>query len=140
MRTAAHLLLAAVCAAEAVAPGVPAAAPVPAPPARLDPAHVAGRWDVREGGWHGTMIFARDGVYSWRAGDSGSGAWGRWWVTDRGDLRLSECRGPDCTSEWAYVGFDLRGHPRELRARAYRLSEPAGLGMPVLMVREKETP
>lgn len=126
-----HLLLGVLCA-------VPTAAPVPAPPARLTPALVAGRWDVHEGGWHGTMTFSRDGVYSWHVGDYGSGAWGHWWVTDRGDLRLSEYRGPDCTSEWAYAGFDLRGSPRVLTGRAWRLSEPAGPGMPVTMTRLRE--
>lgn len=103
-----HLLLGVLCA-------VPTAAPVPAPPARLDPALVVGRWAVVEGGWSGTMAFSPDGVYSWAVGDAGTGAWGRWWVTDRGTLRMSEHPGGEAR-EWEYFGFDLRDAPRGLRA------------------------
>ena len=125
-----HLLLGVLCA-------VPTAAPVPAPPARLTPALVVGRWDVHEGGWHGEMIFGPDGVYSWHVGDAGTGAWGLWWVTARGTLRLSECPGGD-VHEWEYAGFDLRGSPRELRARGWRLISPDGPGVSVRMLRMRE--
>ena len=115
MRLAAHVLLAVVCLVEVVTRDPPTAAPVPAPPARLDPALVVGRWAVVEGGWSGTMAFSPDGVYSWAVGDAGTGAWGRWWVTDRGTLRMSEHPGGEAR-EWEYFGFDLRDAPRGLRA------------------------
>ena len=131
MRLAAHTL----CGLLLTVP-VPTAAPVPAPPARLTPDLVAGRWAVTEGGWCGEMVFDGSGHYCWYSA-GGGGRVGRWWVTARGTLRLDEVLDDGVTvSPWVYAGFGLRGSPRRLAATAWPAAEPGTYpGRPVTMTR-----